>query len=60
MVRFFDGGQPFPMYKGPLDGRCIPHSQGAVPMERASGMHLSIKEKICRGTNPSLLWKTKH
>lgn len=35
------------MYKGPLDGRCIPHSQGAVPMERASGMHLSTKEKIC-------------
>lgn len=34
------------MYKGPWDGRCIPHSRDAVPTERASGMHLSIKEKM--------------
>lgn len=49
-VRFFDGGQPFPMYKGPWGGRYILRSRDAVPMEQASGMHLSIKEKKCTHT----------
>lgn len=46
IVKFCDGGQPFPRYKGPWDGRCILRSQDAVPKEQASEMRLSIKEKM--------------
>lgn len=56
MVKFCDGGQPFPRYKGPWDGRCIPHSRDAVPMEQASGMRLSIKEKMHTQTQAHHCW----
>lgn len=43
-----DGGQPFPMYKGPWGGKCILHSRDAAPRERASGKRLSVRERDMR------------